>query len=68
MPRRGSPTTSMVRPRLPHGLMGLPEPDVRVAILKAPPRRPARPSTQVRVATGRQTVLVERRAPRALIR
>ncbi|ANY83476.1 hypothetical protein BB934_34970 (plasmid) [Microvirga ossetica] len=50
------------------GLMGLPEPDVRFAILKAPPRRPARPSTQVRVATGRQTVLVERRAPRALIR
>ena len=49
-------------------LMGLPEPDVRVAILKAPPRRPARPSTHVRVATGRQTVLVERRAPRALIR
>ena len=49
-------------------LMGLPELDVRVAILKAVPRRPARPSTHVRVATGRQTVLVERRAPRALIR
>ena len=35
-------------------LMGLPEPDVRVAILKTSPRRPARPSTQVRIARWSQ--------------
>jgi hypothetical protein len=52
-------------------LMGLPEADVRAAILKAAPLRPrlsSGPSVQTRFAAGRQPVVVERRAPRVLIR
>jgi hypothetical protein len=52
-------------------LMGLPEADVRAAILKAAPGRPrlsSRSPAQARFAAGRQPVVVERRAPRALIR
>ncbi len=52
-------------------LMGLPEAEVRAAILKAAttkPRISMRPPLQARVAVGRQPVVVERRAPRVLIR
>ncbi len=52
-------------------LMGLPEAEVRAAILKAAttkPRISMRPPVQARVAAGRQPVVVERRAPRVLIR
>jgi hypothetical protein len=51
-------------------LMGLPEADVRAAILKAAvkPRISVRPLTQARVASGRPPVVVERRAPRVLMR
>ncbi|KLK91263.1 hypothetical protein AA309_20550 [Microvirga vignae] len=52
-------------------LMGLPEADVRMAILKAAPGRPrlpSRPSAQARFTPGRQPVVVERRTPRVLIR
>jgi hypothetical protein len=52
-------------------LMGLPEADVRAAILKMAPVRPrlaSRPLPQARFAPNRQPVVVERRAPRVLIR
>jgi protein involved in polysaccharide export with SLBB domain len=52
-------------------LKGLPEAEVRTAILKAAttkPRISMRPPVQARVAAGRQPVVVERRAPRVLIR
>jgi hypothetical protein len=52
-------------------LMGLPEAEVRAAILKAAttkPRISLRPPLQARVAAGRQPVVVERRAPRVMIR
>ena len=52
-------------------LMGLPEAEVRTAILKAAitkPRMSIRPPAQARFAVGRQPVVVERRAPRVLIR
>jgi hypothetical protein len=52
-------------------LMGLPEADVKAEILKAAPAKPGisgRPPVQTRFAAGRQPVVVERRAPRALIR
>jgi hypothetical protein len=52
-------------------LMGLPEADVRVAILKAVPIRPrvaVRPAAQPRFAPSRPPVVIERRAPRVLIR
>jgi hypothetical protein len=52
-------------------LMGLPEADVKTAILKAAvakPRIAIRPPTQARVASGRPPVVVERRAPRVLTR
>jgi hypothetical protein len=52
-------------------LMGLPEAEVRAAILKAAttkPRIAMHPPVQARVAAGRQPVVVERRAPRVLIR
>ncbi len=53
------------------GLMGMPEAEVRTAILKAAVTKPrilARPPAQARFATSRQPVVVERRAPRVLIR
>ncbi len=52
-------------------LMGLPEAEVRAALLKAAPVRPQisiRQPTQARFGVGRQPVVVERRAPRTLIR
>ena len=52
-------------------LMGLPEAEVRAAILKAATARPRmsmRPPVQARFAAGRPPVVVERRAPRVLIR
>jgi hypothetical protein len=52
-------------------LIGLPEADVKAAILKAAVARPhisIRPPTQARVASGRPPVVVERRAPRVLMR
>jgi hypothetical protein len=52
-------------------LMGFPEADVRAAILKMAPARPrlaSRPLSQARFAPNRQPVVVERRAPRVLIR
>lgn len=52
-------------------LMGLPEADVKAAILKAAvakPRISIRPPTQARFAPSRPAVVVERRAPRVLIR
>jgi hypothetical protein len=52
-------------------LMGLPEVEVKAAILKAAaakPRISIRPPTQARVASGRPPVVVERRAPRVLMR
>jgi hypothetical protein len=52
-------------------LMGLPEPDVRAAILKAAGARPrisSRPLAHARSAPGRQPVVIERRASRVLIR
>jgi hypothetical protein len=52
-------------------LMGLPEAEVRAAIQRAAtikPRISMRPPVQARVAAGRQPVVVERRAPRVLIR
>ena len=52
-------------------LMGLPEAEVSAATLKAAttkPRISMRPPVQARVAAGRQPVVVERRAPRVLIR
>ncbi len=52
-------------------LMGLPEAEVRAAVMKAAttkPRISMRPPVQARVAAGRQRVVVERRTPRVLIR
>lgn len=52
-------------------LMGLPEAEVRAAILKAAttkPRISMRPPTQARFTLSRSPVVVERRAPRVLIR
>ncbi len=52
-------------------LMGLPEAGVRAAILTMAPARPrlaSRPLSQARFAPTRQPVVVERRAPRVLIR
>ena len=52
-------------------LMGLPEAEIRAATLKAAttkPRISMRRPVQARVAAGRQPVVVERRAPRVLIR
>ena len=52
-------------------LMGIPEADVRSAILKMTPARPRlanRPLSQARFAPNRRPVVVERRAPRVLIR
>jgi hypothetical protein len=52
-------------------LMGLPEVEVRAAILKAATARPRMlmsPPVQARLAAGRQPVVIERRAPRVLIR
>ena len=52
-------------------LMGLPEAEVRAAILKAVPVRPRvaiRPPAQTRFALTRPPVVVERRAPRVLMR
>jgi hypothetical protein len=52
-------------------LMGLPEAEVRAAILKAATARPRmsmRPPVQARFAAGRPPVVVERRTPRVLIR
>jgi hypothetical protein len=52
-------------------LMGLPEADVKAAILKATPARPQisrRSSVHVQIAPRRTPVVVERRAPRTLIR
>jgi protein involved in polysaccharide export with SLBB domain len=52
-------------------LMGLPEAEVRAAILKAAatkPRISMHPPVQARFAAGRQPVVVERRVPRVLIR
>ena len=52
-------------------LMGFPEADVRAAILKMAPARPRlanRPLSQARFAPNRRPVVVERRAPRVLIR
>ncbi|QRM35833.1 hypothetical protein [Microvirga sp. VF16] len=52
-------------------LMGLPEADVRAAIPKMAPVRPrlaVRPPAQARFAPSRPPVVVERRAPRVLIR
>jgi hypothetical protein len=52
-------------------LMGLPEADVKVAVLKATPARSQssrRSSAQVQIAPRWAPVVVERRAPRTLIR
>jgi hypothetical protein len=52
-------------------LMGLPEAEVRAAILNAAttkPRISMCPPLQARVAAGQQPVVVERRAPRVMIR
>jgi hypothetical protein len=52
-------------------LMGLPKAEVRAAILKAAttkPRISMRPPVQARFAAGRPPVVVERRAPRVLMR
>jgi hypothetical protein len=52
-------------------LMGLLEADVKAAILRAAvakPRISIRQPTQARVASGRPPVVVERRAPRVLMR
>jgi hypothetical protein len=52
-------------------LMGLPEAEVRAAIPKTVPVRPrvaVHSPTQARVAPSRPPVVVERRAPRVLIR
>jgi hypothetical protein len=53
-------------------LVGLPEADVKAAILKATPARPPisrRSSVQVQIAPRRApVVVVERRAPRTLMR
>jgi hypothetical protein len=48
-------------------LMGLPEEEVRAAVLKAA-RAPSRLSTAPRSTAGRQVVVVERRAPRMIMR
>jgi hypothetical protein len=52
-------------------LIGLPETDVKAAILKAAAARPrtsSRPFAQARFVPGRPPVVVERRAPHVLIR
>ncbi|WP_114188785.1 hypothetical protein [Microvirga aerophila] len=52
-------------------LMGLPEDQVRTAVLKAArpaARTPSRLSTSPRSTVGRQAVVVERRAPRMIMR
>jgi hypothetical protein len=52
-------------------LMGLPEDEVRTAVLKAvrpAARAPSRLSTSPRSTAGRQVVVVERRAPRMIMR
>jgi hypothetical protein len=52
-------------------LMGLPEAEVRAAVLKAvtsKPRISMRLPLHARVAAGRHPVVVERRTPRVLIR
>jgi len=52
-------------------LIGLPEAEVKAAILKAvaaKPRISIRQPNPARFTAGRQPVVVERRAPRALIR
>jgi len=52
-------------------LMGLPEADVKTAILKAAPARSQifrRSPVQVQIASRRAPVVVERREPRTLIR
>jgi hypothetical protein len=52
-------------------LMGLPEDEVRTAVLKAvrpAARAPGRLSTSSRSTVGRQVVVVERRAPRMIMR
>ena len=52
-------------------LMGLPEAEVKTAILEARPARPQiirRSSVQVQTTARRTPVVVERRAPRTLMR
>jgi len=52
-------------------LMGLPEVNVKAAVLKvaaAKPRIVTRPPAQARFAPNRSPIVVERRAPRVLIR
>jgi hypothetical protein len=52
-------------------LMGLPEDEVRAAVLKAvrpAARAPGRLSTSPRSTAGRPVVVVERRAPRMIMR
>jgi hypothetical protein len=52
-------------------LMGLPEAEVRTAVLKAvqpAARAPSRLSISPRSTAGRQVVVVERRAPRMIMR
>jgi hypothetical protein len=52
-------------------LMGLPEDEVRAAVLKAvrpAARTPSRLSTSPRSPAGRPVVVVERRAPRMIMR
>jgi hypothetical protein len=52
-------------------LMGLPEDEVRAAVLKAvrpAALAPSRLSTSPRSTAGRQVVVVERRAPRMIMR